>query len=90
MKSIVIGASLLAATIAAHAQTNNIDKNMPRVVNGKLIDPLTPAPAPKTYPRLNNEGKETRLEVKKDVSLGGNVTADSVSGNVKFPIPEKK
>ncbi|MCS3726170.1 hypothetical protein [Bradyrhizobium betae] len=48
-----------------------------------------PGPAPTTYPNISRDSgtNEPRLNVNRDVSLGGNVTRDSAEGNVRFPIP---
>jgi hypothetical protein len=65
------------------------DFKPPMIVRGQMVN-SAPAELPKSYPRIDNSGGEPRLHVNKDVSLGGKVKADEVSGHVRFPIPEKK
>lgn len=89
--TVLLAVAIAMASTAALAQKGGLDTKLPRVVNGKVVDPLVAGPAPTTYPRIENKtGNDPRLQINKDVSLGGNVTKDSVSGNIRVPLPEKK
>jgi len=47
-----------------------------------------PAPPPTTYPNISGGDRgDPRFNINRDVSLGGNITRDSIEGNVRFPIP---
>jgi hypothetical protein len=47
-----------------------------------------PPPPPTTYPNISgSERNDPRLYINRDVSLGGNIGAHGVEGNVRFPIP---
>jgi hypothetical protein len=50
-----------------------------------------PPPPPTTYPNISGGDRgDPRLNVNKDVSVGGKMTPDSVEGNVRFPIPGQR
>ena len=48
-----------------------------------------PGPPPTTYPNISRDPgtNEPRLNINRDVSLGGNATRESAEGNIRFPIP---
>jgi len=47
-----------------------------------------PPPPPTTYPNISGGDRgDPRLNINRDVSVGGNLTGSSVEGNVRFPIP---
>jgi hypothetical protein len=50
-----------------------------------------PPPPPTTDPNISGGDRgDPRLNLNRDVSVGGNVTPNSVEGNVRFPIPGQK
>ena len=50
-----------------------------------------PAPSPTTYPNISGSDRgDPRLNINRDVSLGGNISAHGVEGNVRFPIPGRR
>jgi hypothetical protein len=64
----------------------------PQTDSERLQNFRAPAPAPTTYPSISRDvnTNEPRLNVNRDVSFGGNVTRNSMDGNVRFPIPGTK
>ncbi|MGJ4882868.1 MULTISPECIES: hypothetical protein [unclassified Bradyrhizobium] len=69
----------LVPTYQPHQQTDS----------ERLQNFRAPAPPPTNYPNISRDPStnEPRLNVNRDVSLGGNVTRNSAEGNVRFPIP---
>lgn len=88
--NVVLAVLIATVSVASLAQSRDITDRMPKVINGRVVDPNAVPPATPNYPRLDRQSGETRLQINRDVSVGGDVTRDSVSGNVRFPLPEKK
>lgn len=60
----------------------------PQTDSERLQNFRAPPPPPTTYPNISGGDRgDPRLNVNRDVSLGGNLSAGSVEGNVRFPIP---
>jgi hypothetical protein len=63
----------------------------PQTDSERLQNFKPPPPPPTTYPNVSGGDRgDPRLNINRDVSLGGNVSAGSVEGNVRFPIPGKR
>ncbi len=63
----------------------------PQTDSERLQNFKPPSPPPTTYPNISRDERgEPRLNINRDVSVGGNVTRDSVEGNVRFPIPDRR
>jgi len=51
----------------------------------------TPPPPPTNYPNISGGDRgDPRLNVNRDVSLGGSISPSGVEGNVRFPIPGQR
>jgi hypothetical protein len=82
MASGVTSAQNLAPSYQPHPQTDS----------ERLQNFNVPPPPPPSYPSISRDAgtNEPRLNVNRDVSLGGNVTRNSMDGNVRFPIPGQR
>jgi hypothetical protein len=82
------GTSCIAAAWAQN--TNLFPSYQPRMQTDseRLQNFRPPAPPPTTYPNISGGDRgDPRLNINRDVSVGGNIRRDSVEGNVRFPIP---
>jgi hypothetical protein len=63
----------------------------PQTDSERLQNFKAPAPPPTSYPHISGGDRgDPRLNVNRDVSLGGNISAHGVEGNVRFPIPGRR
>jgi hypothetical protein len=63
----------------------------PQTDSERLQNFKPPPPPPATYPSISGGDRgDPRLNINRDVSLGGNLSAGGVEGNVRFPIPGKR
>jgi hypothetical protein len=82
-------AALLAPGLTSAQNLAPSYQPRPQTDSERLQNFRAPPPPPTTYPNISRDDRtnEPRLNVNRDVSLGGNVTRDSMEGNVRFPIP---
>jgi len=84
LRQTLLTAAMVALSQVVPAQESENPMPLPRVEHGQLIDPM-PTPTPSTnYPRV----EDGRLQVNKDVSVGGTLSPTTV--NVRVPLPEPK
>jgi hypothetical protein len=71
----------LAPTYQPHPETDS----------ERLQNFREPAPPPTPYPNISGGDRgDPRLNINRDVSLGGNISPRGVEGNVRFPIPGQR
>ncbi|MDI1266173.1 MAG: hypothetical protein PS018_23260 [bacterium] len=85
-------AAVLTSSLAVAQNLAPSYQPRPQTDNERLQNFKAPPPPPTSYPNISRDSgtNEPRLNVNRDVSLGGNVTRDSMEGNVRFPIPGKR
>jgi hypothetical protein len=95
MKKLLItaAAALLASVACATAQSNlNLSpqyRPQPQTDSERLQNFRPPPPPPPSYPRIQGGDRgDPRLYTSPNTSFGGNVTPNSVEGNVRVPLPE--
>jgi hypothetical protein len=96
MRKINITAALaIVATglipVLASAQNSGLGTNYqprPQTDSERLQNFRAPPSPPTSYPNISGGDRgDPRLNINRDVSLGGNLGAGSLEGNVRFPIP---
>jgi hypothetical protein len=66
-------------------------KPHPETDSERLQNFREPTPPPTSYPNISGGDRgDPRLNVNRDVSLGGSINAHGVEGNVRFPIPGRR
>src|SRR6185295_7875924 len=77
--------------VLASAQNSRLGTNYqprPQTDSERLQDFRAPPPPLTSYPNISGGDRgDPRLNINRDVSLGGNLGAGSLEGNVRFPIP---
>ena len=84
------GCFLVAPLSAQQTNPNLFPQYQPRPQTDteRLNTFRPPPPPPPSYPNISggNSG-DPRLNLNPNVSVGGNVSPNSVEGNIRFPIP---
>jgi hypothetical protein len=90
--AIAIVAPLLASSLTSAQNLAPSYQPRPQTDSERLQNFRAPPPPPTSYPNITRDNltNEPRLNANRDVSLGGNVTRNSMEGNVRFPIPGTK
>jgi hypothetical protein len=88
----IIAGLSISALLTSQSSGQNLTPNYQphqQTDSERLQNFRAPGPAPTTYPNISRDlgTNEPRLNVNRDVSLGGSVTRNSAEGNVRFPIP---
>lgn len=77
--------------VLASAQNSRLGTNYqprPQTDSERLQNFRAPPPPPTSYPNISGGDRgDPRLNINRDVSVGGNLGAGSLEGNVRFPIP---
>lgn len=80
-------------TFAAAESVNLAPRYLPRpqTDSERLQNFKPPPPPPTSYPSISGGDRgDPRLNVNRDVSLGGNISPGGAEGNVRFPIPGQR
>lgn len=88
---IIVGLMMSPLLLSQASAQNLAPSYQPRqqTDSERLQNFRAPPPPPTTYPNISRDAgtNEPRLNINRDVSLGGNVTRGSAEGNIRFPIP---
>ncbi|MFB9268382.1 hypothetical protein ACFFWD_35590 [Bradyrhizobium erythrophlei] len=95
MKLLIVLATAVSLSTVAPTVVYADDVNLaptyqphPETDSERLQNFRVPSPPPTSYPNVSGGDRgDPRLNINRDVSLGGNVSPHSVEGNVRFPIP---
>lgn len=90
--SIVCAVTYLAGVSVVHAQNLSPQyQPRPQTDSERLQNFKPPPPPPTSYPSIQGADRnDPRLYTSPNTSFGGNVTPNSIEGNVRVPLPEGK